>query len=228
MISNRIPVIVEGKYDKARLAQVVDGPVITTEGFGIFNNAEKTALIRRLGKDGVILLCDSDGGGKVIRRYLTQILPPDTVYNLYVPQVAGKERRKRHGSKAGFLGVEGIDNRTLESLFRKLAEKHPTLFAPETDPVENLSLSPEADAENGPAQTEPVEKSSEITKTDLYLLGLTGGTNAAEKRDALCRKIGFPAGMNAGALLTALNILYTKEELPGLCAGLCADDVQVP
>ena len=229
MLHNRVPVIVEGKYDKARLAQVVDGPILTTDGFGIFNNAEKAALIRRLGSDGVILLCDSDGGGKVIRGYLTQILPPEKVYNLYVPQVAGKERRKRRGSKAGFLGVEGIDNRVLESLFARLMEKQPALFAPESDPVENPAVS---GTDGTTAENKPVEKSAEITKTDLYLLGLTGGANAAEKRDALCRKIGFPAGMNAGALLTALNILYSKEELPGLCAGLCAclcaDDIQVP
>ncbi len=220
MLHNRIPVIVEGKYDKARLSQIVDGPIITTEGFGIFNNAEKTALIRRLGGNGVILLCDSDGGGKVIRGYLTQILPPDKVYNLYVPQVEGKERRKRRSSKAGFLGVEGIDNRVLESLFVRLSEKHPALFAPETDPVENSAVSGTG---TDPAKSKPVEKSGEITKTDLYLLGLTGGDNASEKRDALCRKIGFPAGMNAGALLTALNILYSKEELAALCAGLCTD-----
>lgn len=220
MLKIRIPVIVEGKYDKARLAQVISGPVITTEGFGIFSNAEKTALIRKLGEHGVILLCDSDGGGKVIRGYLTQILPKDTVYNLYVPQVAGKERRKRHGSKAGFLGVEGIDNRVLEELFLKLREKHPELFAPESDPVENpADTAPRTD----PAKSKPVEKPAEITKTDLYLHGLTGGDNASSKRDALCRKIGFPAGMNAGALLTALNILYAREDLDGLCADLSPD-----
>ncbi|MBR4962075.1 MAG: DUF4093 domain-containing protein [Clostridia bacterium] len=220
MLHNRIPVIVEGKYDKARLAQVISGPVITTEGFGIFNNAEKTALIRKLGESGVILLCDSDGGGKVIRGYLTQILPKDSVYNLYVPQVAGKERRKRHGSKAGFLGVEGIDNRVLEELFLKLREKHPELFAPESDPVENPT---HCGSRTDPAKSKPVEKSTEITKTDLYLHGLTGGENASSMRDALCRKIGFPAGMNAGALLTALNILYTREDLDRLCADLSSD-----
>lgn len=201
MYKLRIPVIVEGKYDKARLAQIVDGAILTTDGFAIFNNAEKAALIRRLGADGVILLCDSDGGGKVIRRFLSQILPPDKVYNLYVPQVAGKERRKRHGSKAGFLGVEGIDNSTLAGLFAKLAEAHPEILAPESLPVEKSPVSPIGN----------------ITKTDLYLLGLTGGENAAAKRDALCTRIGFPTGMNAGALLTALNLLYSKDSLASLC-----------
>lgn len=219
MLQTRIPVIVEGKYDKARLSQVVSAPIITTDGFAIFNNAEKTALIRRLGADGVILLCDSDGGGKVIRGFLKGILPPEKVYNLYVPQVAGKERRKRHGSKAGFLGVEGIDNSVLSALFEKLAAAHPELFmhpdSGEKDPVENAG---ESGSCAGSA-ADPVEKSaaSPITKTDLYLLGLTGGENASARRDALCQKIGFPAGMNAGALLTALNILYTRDELALLC-----------
>lgn len=201
MYKLRIPVIVEGKYDKARLAQIVDGAILTTDGFAIFNNTEKAALIRRLGADGVILLCDSDGGGKVIRRFLSQILPPEKVYNLYVPQVAGKERRKRHTSKAGFLGVEGIDNSTLAGLFAKLAETHPEILAPESHPVEKSPVSPIGN----------------ITKTDLYLLGLTGGENAAAKRDALCTRIGFPTGMNAGALLTALNLLYSKDSLASLC-----------
>ena len=200
MYKLRIPVIVEGKYDKARPAQVVDGAILTTDGFAIFNNAEKAALIRRLGADGVILLCDSDGGGKVIRRFLSQILPPEKVYNLYVPQVAGKERRKRHGSKAGFLGVEGIDNSTLAGLFAKLAEAHPEILTTESLPVEKSPVSPIGN----------------ITKADLYLLGLTGGENAAAKRDALCTRIGFPTGMNAGALLTALNLLYSKESLLSL------------
>jgi len=116
MIRLQIPIIVEGKYDKARLARIVDAAIITTEGFGIFNNREKAALIRQLARDGVILLCDSDGGGQVIRGYLKGIIPPEKVYDLYVPQVAGKEKRKRHGSKAGFLGVEGLDDGVLTAL----------------------------------------------------------------------------------------------------------------
>ena len=209
MIEIRIPVIVEGKYDQARLAQVIDGPVITTEGFGIFNNSEKTALIRQLGKDGVILLCDSDGGGKVIRGYLKGVLPPEKVYDLYVPQIAGKERRKRRGSKAGFLGVEGIDNAVLEALFAKLAQKHPEILR------NDLSDSKAADGEK--------TASSPITKTDLYLAGLTGGENSAERRDILCRFLGFPAGMTPNALLAALNILYTREQFAGLCADAFPD-----
>jgi len=228
MLHIKIPIIVEGKYDKARLAQVVDAPVIPTDGFGIFNNKEKTALIRRVAVHGVILLCDSDGGGAVIRSFLKGIIPPEKVYNLYIPQVAGKERRKRHGSKAGFLGVEGIDNGVLASLFDRLAERHPEILASvgghdgtgsadKKDPVENCGIS-----NTGGAKSTGSPGSS-ITKTDLYLAGLTGGENAAEKRDRLCAHLGFPAGMTPTAFLAALNILYGKEEFLALCEAVFGD-----
>lgn len=116
-----LPVVVEGKYDKIKLDSVIDATVLTTGGFGIFNSAEKKALIRRLCKDGVILLCDSDGAGKVIRGYLKGILPPERVYDLYIPKIAGKERRKRVGSKEGTLGVEGMDADLLRALFAPYA-----------------------------------------------------------------------------------------------------------
>lgn len=147
MLTLRIPIIVEGKYDKIRIVQVVDATVITTDGFGIFNKSEKAALIRRLGQNGVILLCDSDGGGTVIRSFLKGILPPEKVYDLYIPQVQGKEKRKRKGGKAGFLGVEGIDNATLASLFDKLAARHPEIVVhhdvAKKDVVDNLVASVE-------------------------------------------------------------------------------------
>ncbi|MBQ8400516.1 MAG: DUF4093 domain-containing protein [Clostridia bacterium] len=230
MLHIRIPIIVEGKYDKARLAQVVSAPIITTDGFGIFNNAEKAALIRRVGVNGVILLCDSDGGGSVIRSYLRGILAPELVYNLYVPQVAGKERRKRHGSKAGFLGVEGIDNGILADLFEKLADRHPEILAEqgsgtaETDPVENCCVSPcnPRFPEGNTGLSTASSAHTPITKTDLYFLGLTGGENSADKRDSVCARLGLPAGMTAGAFLAALNILYSKQELESLCAELSA------
>lgn len=116
-----LPVVVEGKYDKIKLDSVIDAAVLTTGGFGIFNSAEKKALIRRLCKDGVILLCDSDGAGKVIRGYLKGILPPERVYDLYIPKIAGKEKRKRVGSKEGTLGVEGMDADLLRALFAPYA-----------------------------------------------------------------------------------------------------------
>ena len=117
-----LPVIVEGKYDKIKLDSILDARIITTGGFGIFNNAEKKALIRRLCQNGVILLCDSDGAGKVIRSHIKSFLPPEKVINLYIPKVAGKEKRKKEGSKEGTLGVEGMDANLLRALFQKYAD----------------------------------------------------------------------------------------------------------
>ena len=177
-----LPVIVEGKYDKIRLSSVIDAEIITTSGFGIFNHAETVSLIRALAAPaGIIVLTDSDGAGKLIRSKITSALPPDKVFHLYTPQIPGKERRKNAPSKAGFLGVEGMDDETLRSLFKPFAGDTP-------------------------------RKRGGITKTDLYFLGLSGGDNASANRDALCARLGLPAGMSANALLGALNILYDKEE----------------
>lgn len=117
-----LPVIVEGKYDKIKLDSILDTKVITTGGFGIFNSDEKKALIKRLCENGVILLCDSDGAGKVIRAYIKSFLPPEKVINLYIPKIEGKEKRKKEGSKEGTLGVEGMEADLLRDLFRKYAD----------------------------------------------------------------------------------------------------------
>ncbi len=114
-----LPVIVEGKYDKIKLSSIIDARIITTGGFGIFNSEEKKLLIKRLCENGVILLCDSDGAGKVIRSFIKSFLPPEKVINLYIPKIEGKEKRKREGSKEGTLGVEGIDADILRNLFKK-------------------------------------------------------------------------------------------------------------
>lgn len=142
-----LPVIVEGKYDKIKLDSLLDATVLTTGGFAIFNNREKKALIKRLCQNGVILLCDSDGAGTVIRGYLKSMLPPDKVYDLYIPQIPGKEKRKSVGSKAGTLGVEGMDASLLRDLFSRFADakKKPA------DPIEKrdfyaLGLSGKADS----------------------------------------------------------------------------------
>ena len=108
-----LPVIVEGRYDKAAIASMFSATVITTDGFGIFNNAERRALIRRISEGGVILLTDSDGGGKQIRSFISGIIPSDKIYQLYIPKVAGKESRKRRGGKEGLLGVEGVGREVL-------------------------------------------------------------------------------------------------------------------
>ena len=115
-----LPVIVEGKYDKIKLSSIIDARIITTGGFGIFNSEEKKTLIKRLCENGVILLCDSDGAGKVIRSYIKSFLPPEKVINLYIPKIEGKEKRKREGSKEGTLGVEGINADILRDLFKNI------------------------------------------------------------------------------------------------------------
>ena len=114
-----LPVIVEGKYDKIKLDSILDAKIITTGGFGIFNSEEKKLLIKKLCQNGVILLCDSDGAGKVIRSYIKSFLPPEKVINLYIPKIEGKEKRKTVGSKEGTLGVEGMDADLLRELFKK-------------------------------------------------------------------------------------------------------------
>ena len=122
----RLPLIVEGRYDKSAVLGMVDGVVITTDGFGVFNSTEKRALIKRLSEDGILLLTDSDGGGKQIRKFLMGILPPDKIHNIYIPKVEGKESRKRKASKSGTLGVEGMEKETVLRLLEPFTEGEKT------------------------------------------------------------------------------------------------------
>lgn len=117
-----IPVIVEGKYDKIRLQNIIDANIVTTDGFGIFKSEEKKLLVRRLSKDGIIILCDSDRAGRFIRSALAGFAEKDKIYNLYIPCIEGKERRKAEKSKDGLLGVEGIDDDILRNIFRDFSE----------------------------------------------------------------------------------------------------------
>lgn len=197
----RVPIIVEGRYDRAKLAEVTDAPVFTTDGFGIFSQPEKRAMFRKLGAGGIIVLCDSDGAGSVIRGHLRSVLPAERVYNLYTPQIAGKERRKKQPSKAGYLGVEGMDSAILHDLLARFLEKHP----------ECAGIAAEGTA---PAEKEP------ITKTDLYFWRLTGNENAAERRDRFAARVGLPSGMTPNAFLAAIGILYTKAEVEDIVHAL--------
>ncbi|MBR4933200.1 MAG: DUF4093 domain-containing protein [Clostridia bacterium] len=191
-----LPVIVEGKYDKIKILSVADATVITTDGFGVFNNTEKRAVIRRLSENGVILLCDSDGAGKLIRSHLSGLIPPEKTYQLYVPQIKGKEKRKAKASAEGLLGVEGISSDILRERIMALIAIHPEVV--------------------GEAKSE----SDVITKTDLYFAGLSGGENSSEKRDRLASELSLPAGMSAPALLSALNMIITKEVFNSICGKL--------
>ena len=188
--------IVEGKYDKIKLMSVVDATVITTDGFGVFNNAEKRAVIRRLGENGVIILCDSDGAGKLIRSHLSGIIPPDKVYQLYVPQIKGKEKRKAKASAEGLLGVEGMSSDILRERILSLVSLHPEV----------------AGGEKSISET--------VTKTDFYFAGLSGGENSRVRRDMLAAEVSLPAGMSANALLSAINMIITKEVFNSICGKL--------
>ncbi len=180
------PVIVEGRYDKLRLESVIEAHIIPTDGFGIFKKEEKASMLRALAeKTPLILLTDSDGAGKLIRSHLTSVLPADRVIQLYVPRIAGKEKRKSEASAEGILGVEGMERTLLYELFA---------------PYANAEAVTSRMAENP------------LSKTDFYEDGLTGGEGSKEKRDALCQRLGLPVGMTPNALLAALRMLCTYEE----------------
>jgi ribonuclease M5 len=178
----KYPIIVEGRYDKSAILGIFSGTVITTEGFGIFNNSEKQSLIRKIAADGIILLTDSDGGGVQIRSFLSGILPREKIYQLYIPKIEGKERRKTHRGRAGLLGVEGVGGDVLRQLLMPFTEDAPD------------------DTARGV-----------ITKFDMFVWGLSGSDNASAKRDALCRELSLPEGMSAKALLEAVNIVSDRE-----------------
>ncbi len=177
-----LPIVVEGRYDKIKLSSIVDADIITTEGFAIFNQKEKTALLRRLAEGrGVIVLTDPDGGGRVIRSYLSGVLSGERVYHLHIPAERGKERRKKTPGRAGLLGVEGADPAVLLSL-----------LAPFTGEA-------------------PARRAS-LTKADLYADGLSGGEGAVERRAALALRLALPPDLSPNALLAAINLLFTEEE----------------
>lgn len=177
------PVIVEGKYDKIRLTSIFEAHVVTTDGFGVFNKKEKMALIRALAAESrLIVLTDSDGAGKLIRSHLTGSVPKEKLIQLYIPRVEGKERRKEAPSAEGTLGVEGMSNDVLYDLLLPYTE-----------------------------EGEPIE-ANPISKTDLYIDGLTGGENSKEKRDALAASLGLPPNMTPNALLEALRVVCPYEK----------------
>ncbi|MBQ3018711.1 MAG: DUF4093 domain-containing protein [Clostridia bacterium] len=179
----KYPIIVEGKYDKIKLDSLVCANVITTGGFAIFNGDERLKLIKKLAKDSkVILLTDSDGAGHLIRSHIKTALSPEQIINLYIPQVGGKEKRKREASKEGFLGVEGTDS-------KKILE----LLAPY---LEGANEKPRG----------------EVSKVDFYKYGLSGTNNASKRREELLKKLDLPVNMSSNAMLSAINILYSKEE----------------
>ena len=190
MLKIREAIVVEGRYDKNTLSQVVDTVILETAGFGIFRDEETLALLRRIGaKRGLILLTDSDGAGFLIRNYLKGALPQDQVKHAYIPDILGKERRKASPSKEGKLGVEGMELSVLRQALERAG----------------------ATVEDGPVPQK--ETAQPLTKADLFQLGLTGGEDSAARRKALQKRLGLPERLSANGLLQALNTLYSREEL---------------
>ena len=197
MLRIREAIVVEGRYDKNTLSQMVDTVIIETSGFGIFKDKERLALLRRLAeKRGLIVLTDPDGAGFVIRGHLRGSLPPDRVKHAYVPDIYGKERRKRQGGKEGKLGVEGMRPEVLEAALRRAGatflDEEGERAAPAGRPIPNA---------------------------DFVALGLSGGPGAAEKRRALLQRLELPEHLSPNAMLEVLNALFTREELDGLLRG---------
>lgn len=185
-------IVVEGRYDKAALAGVVDTLILDTAGFGVFKDGERLALLRRLAaRRGLIVLTDSDGAGFVIRNYLKGAIPKGQVKHGYIPDIYGKERRKRAPGREGKLGVEGMPPDVLR---KAILNAGATVL--------------DADA--------PAREQGDMTMTDLFVLGLSGTADAGERRAALLRRLGLPEHMSAKALLAALNALYSRSELEEL------------
>ena len=179
-------IVVEGRYDKNTLSQVVDAAILETSGFGIFNDAAKRRLLKTLAETrGLIVLTDSDGAGFLIRNHIRGIVDPKLVKHAYIPDISGKERRKEKASKEGKLGVEGMRPEVL---------------------IEALTRAG-ATFDDSPAEQRPAQ----ITKADLYAKGLSGREGSAEKRRQLLQKLGLPERMSADAMLDVLNALMDRE-----------------
>ena len=193
MIKIKEAIIVEGKYDKIKLSNFIDGLIITTDGFGVFKNKEKQALIRRLAQTrGLLIITDSDGAGFVIRNFLKGAVPPDKIKNAYIPDIFGKEKRKDKPSKEGKLGVEGISEKIL------------------CDAIAKSGV--ECELSDG-----YIKSAKEITKADLFEYGLTGTQNASENRDKLKQALNLPHNMTSNSILDVLNCIMTKDEFISLC-----------
>ena len=195
MLRIRQAIIVEGRYDKAKLHSLVDATIVTTDGFGVFRNREKLAYIRRLAaQTGIIILTDSDAAGFRIRGFLAGAVDPSQVTHVYIPDLFGKERRKTQPSAEGKLGVEGIPAQTLLAALRRAA---------------GAGKASSADA-----------SARRLTKADFVALGLSGGADSAARRRALLSRLGLPERMSANAMLAAVNALYTPDEFERLLAGM--------
>lgn len=185
MLRLKEAIVVEGRYDKITLETLVDTAIFTTDGFGIFRDAQKMELLRRVArKRGLIVLTDSDGAGLLIRNRLRSSIGDEFLKHAYIPQICGKEKRKKTPSRENTLGVEGMKPSVLEEILRRAG-----------------------------AQTDRPRETAPLTKADLFKNGLSGTNDAARRRLALQRHLGLPDNISANALLQALNCLYSREEV---------------
>lgn len=197
----REAILVEGRYDVNTVRQIVDTIVLESGGFRIFNDKEQLKLLRRIAVTrGLIVLTDSDGAGFVIRNYLKGALPAGSIKQAYIPDIPGKERRKRHGSKEGKLGVEGMRPEIILEALRRAGAT-----------FEDLN-------EQGSKREEP------ITKADFYAWGLSGGPESAQRRAAVLKALDLPAHMTANALLEFINAVGTRDEIETVLRQFCKGD----
>lgn len=188
MVKIREAIVVEGRYDKNTLCQIVDAPILETAGFGIFKDKKQMALLRQVAQSrGLIVFTDSDGAGFVIRNHIKSAIPAKFLKHAYIPDIPGKEKRKAAPGKEGKLGVEGM---TPEIILEALRRAGATI-----------------EGEDGAAAPH------QITKQDLMTLGLSGGPDASVKRLRLLKRLDLPEHMSPNAMLQALNLLYSLEEL---------------
>lgn len=188
MVKLRQAIVVEGRYDKNTLSQIVDAPIFETGGFRIMRDKQQLALLRRVAQTrGLIVFTDSDGAGFVIRNFLKSAIAPQYLLHAYIPDIYGKEKRKAAPGKEGKLGVEGMTPEVILDCLRRAG----------------------AVTEQGSTEERPAP----ITKQDLVQLGLSGGKNSSVLRQKLLQKLQFPQHMSANAMLQALNVLYTLPQL---------------
>lgn len=186
MIKIKEAIVVEGRYDKNTLSQIVDAPILETSGFGIFKDKQQLSLLRKVAKErGIIVFTDPDGAGFVIRNHIKSTIDPQYVKHAYAPDIFGKERRKSAPGREGKLGVEGMKRRVILEALRKAGAT---------------------------IEGETASRQNQITKQDMMALGLSGCENSSELRQKLLKKLELPEHMSANALLQAMNMLYTLEE----------------
>ena len=187
MVKIKEAIVVEGRYDKNTLSQIVDAPILETSGFGIFKDKQQLALLRRVAENrGLIVFTDSDGAGFVIRNHLKSVIPAKFLKHAYIPDIYGKEKRKTAPGKEGKLGVEGMRPEIILEALRKAGAT---------------------------MDGEEASSRQQITKQDLMELGLSGGKDSSSLRLQLLKKLNLPQHMSANAMLQALNLLYSLEEL---------------